>query len=664
MAAAEEDGDADEGSVRANEHYQAGLAAVEAQNHEEALAHFNRAAFLVPDEPVLYVARAEVYVRLCDLKSAASNYRKALSLQPNPDPTYRNRLAAVLDSLGVLLFSQRRSDRALAFFDEALAHSQSNRVVLLHRSLALFVLGRHEQALADAVQCEGTELCSPWVYVAEGTMHLLRRNFAEAKSSIEKAMLVAADNPHVAALEKLFYAEFDHMKGQGVEAMEEERWPDAVAVLDQCILAFPHDPELYKMRSQCHTAMRKYTAAVQDLFESINKSGMANAEAASQLARTLVLIADELSAKNDFTHAVSYCDEALRWDHKMSAAYIRRADCHRQLGSHEKALADYRKVLEIDPEDPHGRFKLSLLHNEWGTILYNDGKFGLAEHEFTRAINYHSGAALFHFNRAKCLLMLQQPTAAIRELAACRDLNPDDPEMWKMINQFCPPGSDGTSAFAPSTVSAPRPPKTERAGSGGRRAAAAVASADKRDRREPKGLVLRPVRYTPPVLGSDGTSSGDPTPLPEKRDHRRVLGNDEMTRKLAPITGFEAYTNFKSGDSAEMYSLRKEKGILQDPYGVAAVRDVAQTALDPKKSHSARRYGRWDGAAARAKVVSTHTYDPAKARAAEALEQARAGKRKQQPQGSSPRSPPRAAHSLGRAPLPALAPTTAAAATA
>eukprot|EP00659_Diplonema_papillatum_P017408 gene17408-26749_t len=107
-------------SSRANDHYTEGLRRVRGRDFLSAYRSFTKAIFLLPEEPILYVARAETCINLCDLSSAASNYRKATTLQSPPDAAHFDRLVAVLDTLGLAAFCEGRIERALEYFNSAL----------------------------------------------------------------------------------------------------------------------------------------------------------------------------------------------------------------------------------------------------------------------------------------------------------------------------------------------------------------------------------------------------------------------------------------------------------------------------------------------------------------------------------------------------------------
>ena len=55
--------------------------ALEDEELDNALIHFNKVLFYDKTIPEVYVEKAEIYLKLCDFSSAIQNFKKALSLK-------------------------------------------------------------------------------------------------------------------------------------------------------------------------------------------------------------------------------------------------------------------------------------------------------------------------------------------------------------------------------------------------------------------------------------------------------------------------------------------------------------------------------------------------------------------------------------------------------
>jgi len=429
-----------------DDNYIQGVQCHEAGQYVEAITFYSKAIFLSPMEPILYAARAEAYASLGDLQSGICNYRKALTLPHDESENSRllGRLSTLLDSLGQVYMAHRDHVEADMYFSEALHETPDNDALQLHRAYNFALQSKEKEMNECLSKCKS---CQPMVDVLRCYVHIHHKKFSDGRQALERALGEDAMNPQVMELERYFDAEFDNFKMSAKnqvqtkladsEFAEAASLEEATKSLTECISTFPHDPELYTLRASCYTASRAYALAVQDLFECVSRSGGYNAVAQGQLSRTLILIADELQSAAEYANAINYYTEALKWNDRLIDAYLGRGDCFRAMDRQEAALRDYTKVLELRPNYEVATFRLAALHNEWGTILYNQTKWPLACQEFSRAIDLNPNVCAYHYHRSRCRLMMKQPTFAVRDLVSCRDIGTEDPTILRLIQQFC-----------------------------------------------------------------------------------------------------------------------------------------------------------------------------------------------------------------------------------
>ena len=74
--------------------------------------------------------------------------------------------------------------------------------------------------------------------------------------------------------------------------------------------------------------------------------------------------------------AMEYFTEAIKWNPSVPQYFLNRGDCYHRLRKHERALLDYKHVLDLDSGNQEALAKLGGLHNEWGAILFNKGEVG------------------------------------------------------------------------------------------------------------------------------------------------------------------------------------------------------------------------------------------------------------------------------------------------
>ena len=83
--------------------------------------------------------------------------------------------------------------------------------------------------------------------------------------------------------------------------------------------------------------------------------------------------------------------------------HLNRGDCYRAQGAFRNALADYEVAHGIDAESNEVRTRLALIHNSFGTCLFNACKFAKAEDEFTLALRYSTSIPQVFLNRGNSL---------------------------------------------------------------------------------------------------------------------------------------------------------------------------------------------------------------------------------------------------------------------
>lgn len=418
----------------ADDHYLRGVNAVKEQDYLGALHFFSKASFLAPNEPLPYVARAEAFTHLCDLRSAITSYRKAVVLMKDPVAVQdlKARLAQVLDAQGVALFREGQSVAALRYAEESLAEHYHS-IAELHK--ALYLIATHDAAAAETILASSL-LQKPEVK-ADATALLvelqinLRKDFAQAKFLLEAVLAEHGRHPRVLNAERFFDSAFFEFKREAEATLDIDK-------LTKCVLAFPGDAALYQIRAAAYAKKKNYTLAVQDLFSSITKSGGTNPEASLMMKKILFSIATELVEVKDYVSALNYFTESLKWAENDATVLIARGDCHVLMNQHEEALQDFKAVLVADSTNVVAKQRLARLHDSWGTILYRQAKYEIAEAEFSKAIMHYDQDPMMFYRRAQCRLMLKQPEFVVRDLMSCRDLGPSDPDIAKLVLQICP----------------------------------------------------------------------------------------------------------------------------------------------------------------------------------------------------------------------------------
>ena len=108
---------------------------------EEALALHEQAIALKPDDPKLYAARAEVYLKIGDVDHAKNDIAHALTLDPECAEARLQR--------AILIAGEGQLDEAIAEYDQLVDYKWAYHPAYFNRARAYGLKGDYDRALAD-----------------------------------------------------------------------------------------------------------------------------------------------------------------------------------------------------------------------------------------------------------------------------------------------------------------------------------------------------------------------------------------------------------------------------------------------------------------------------------------------------------------------------------
>ncbi len=98
-------------------------------------------------------------------------------------------------------------------------------------------------------------------------------------------------------------------------------------------------------------------------------------------------------------------------------------------GSADKAIEEYRKVLELDPKFPEAHYNI-------GVILYYQGRIDDAIEEFLKEVEVNPLFSDVHYNLALAYYKKGELDNAIKELSETLRLNPRDDEARRLLKMI------------------------------------------------------------------------------------------------------------------------------------------------------------------------------------------------------------------------------------
>lgn len=185
------------------------------------------------------------------------------------------------------------------------------------------------------------------------------------------------------------------------------------------------------LRACIYRKQRRFQEALSDL-EQVSRSATtkrSSQECELDLANVFNDMAIQEFEEGRFQAAVSNLNRAMSLRPNQCSFHINRGDCYRSLNKLQHALADYNAALRLCKE-PHlltnVHTRLSLVHNMFGTELFNAGRFVECEQEFSRAISFNANVPQYLVNRANAYFHQGKQREAREDYRKALKLDPSD----------------------------------------------------------------------------------------------------------------------------------------------------------------------------------------------------------------------------------------------
>lgn len=203
-------------------------------------------------------------------------------------------------------------------------------MIFNNRAVALSLLGRDEEAIADHDQAIAIDPGYPNAWYNRGHLNARRGNF-------EKAV---ADFDHLLKLES-GTARAYMMRGYALEKLG--AYSRAIADFSAAIALEPGMTASYNNRGVAYRKSGDLPRALADFDTALARDGN-YINARINRAKTLAASGDHIGALVEFTNVVEQ-------DRTAAAGWFGRAASHEKLGHVSLALSDYREAAALDPSN-------------------------------------------------------------------------------------------------------------------------------------------------------------------------------------------------------------------------------------------------------------------------------------------------------------------------
>jgi tetratricopeptide (TPR) repeat protein len=234
--------------------------------YEEALADFDRAIELDPEDDWAIISRGQTHRTMGRYAEALADFDRAIELEPES--------GWAIISRGETYEAMGRYAEALADFDRAIELEPESGWAIANRGETYEAMGRYAEALADFDRAIELDPEDDWAIINRGQTYQAMGRYAEALADFDLTTGLDPEDGLAA-----------NLREQAYQAMG--RHVEELAGLDRAIEADPSDARAIYRRSQIHLMMARYDEGLTDLRHAIEL----DANIATDLAYSLISVA-------------------------------------------------------------------------------------------------------------------------------------------------------------------------------------------------------------------------------------------------------------------------------------------------------------------------------------------------------------------------------------
>ena len=358
---------------------------IKTDEYGKALTAVNMAIKYLPSKDIEYMAfarvtRAFVYLNLEDTASAINDYSAAIKLNPNDEDLYERRAQ--------IYYEQGKYD---------IADADYRKIIQLQPGSVIGYMGigrnankqkRYEDAIKqfDYVTKLANSYSSVYSFRAEAYLGLEKWN--EATSDIISALVIDWDNKSWYMAQDLkepaFSLLISKIKVQSAKSPNESNWPYLIGIMYQQSEQYEKaiewynianakdvSPYTYRNISDCQNKLGNYKEALGSINKALNMDSLE----VSYLQRKASLCYDIGNVES----AIAEWDKILAIDPEYAWGYYRRGWYKKLSGNFDEAIEDYTMSLALDPQYSYAYFSR-------GDAYKNQGKRDLADADYKKAI--------------------------------------------------------------------------------------------------------------------------------------------------------------------------------------------------------------------------------------------------------------------------------------
>lgn len=358
-----------------------------------AIADYDRALELAPNEPVAYVNRGLAYAAQKKFERAIVDYDRAIALNPKDPKAYINR--------GVAFREMQQPQKALEEYRQAIALAPKQSLAYLNRSAIYLDSGELEKAIADCNQALLLDPSLALAYGHRGTAYQLLGKLSLSLADLSKAIEL---NPE----------DGDHYVNRAVTWRKLGDIQAAIADYDSATHRKPRQIAIYINRAGLYIAQRDWARAINDCNKAL--------EIDSRSPMAYYNRGNAYLGQNDFDAALADFDRAIQLNPSYEDAYMGRGNLHKLRKNQTAAIADYEKLAGLNPAKGYVAL---------GNLCAENKDWQVAKSHYDHAIALAPNDSLGYRNRGVMCSKMRNWKGAIADYSKAIELSPQEAAIYR-----------------------------------------------------------------------------------------------------------------------------------------------------------------------------------------------------------------------------------------
>eukprot|EP00602_Paraphysomonas_sp_CaronLab_P000094 CAMPEP_0185029960 /NCGR_PEP_ID=MMETSP1103-20130426/16622_1 /TAXON_ID=36769 /ORGANISM="Paraphysomonas bandaiensis, Strain Caron Lab Isolate" /LENGTH=704 /DNA_ID=CAMNT_0027564901 /DNA_START=160 /DNA_END=2271 /DNA_ORIENTATION=- len=423
---------------------------------ERIIKELNRASSLKPNDPVHFIAKAEVYKRALDTSSAIFALRFALDRDPTDLKTRKQLCDLLVNRAQEMMRLGTNYERASCYFEDALDMDPTRDNVWVLKAVCDVHCKKFKSALQAVNRAINIgDITTIDIFILRAKIHWAMGNVEIGNKDMRKAVLIDGEHPESKAFIARAYANAEKMYMQSLDLFNAGQFDEAKTHIQHALEVNQNDVKLHMMLSKCYRAKgdlnNAYSAltAAAEVFKRTDPYGtLPIVKVPFEITRQQNLVINEMAMKlaieGQYQKAIVLMNKAIASERKLQpnemdidyCYFKNRGDCYRAINEPLFAIADYKLALARAPGNWSITTNLSITYYDLAVENFNDAKYASCKEQLDGALALNNKISEYYSLRGKAEYYLGMYHEAYEDFKEALRLNPEDKEVQMRLRQF------------------------------------------------------------------------------------------------------------------------------------------------------------------------------------------------------------------------------------